>query len=152
MLDCPTEPEVLKNWIIDQSVFIYQMSEHRNDFFLLHGITCSWALSNIIPLMKSEETKKEILQTFLCILLGVYVAQDRPKLVPQHLEAPDVGSVSWDDIIGRTLKQPSELDEHEYKLVQVCYEASFRNPGMSDILKRACLTVHYFDFYFGTKI
>ena len=150
MLDCPREPEVLTNWIVDNSIVLYQTSENRNDFFLLHGITSSWALSNVIPLIKNEETKMEILQKFICILLGVYVARDRPKLIPEHLESPDVGKASWDDIIDRTLKLPLETDEHEYKLVQVCHEASLRNPDNSDVLKRACHTVHNYEFYFGT--
>ena len=71
MLDIPRDPEILMNWIVDHSIFLYQMAENRNDFFLLHGITASWALANIIPLLKSTEDKLDVLQKFLCILLAV---------------------------------------------------------------------------------
>ncbi len=96
------------------------MSENRNDFFILHGITSAWALSNIIHLMNSNEMKLEMLQNFICVLLAVYIAKDCPKLNPDYLTSPDVSNIAWEDIIERTLKMPLGTDEHEYKLVQVC--------------------------------
>jgi hypothetical protein len=95
------------------------MAENRNDFFILHGITCSWALSKILHLIPSTELKLEILQNFICILLAVYIAKDRPKLNPEYLVTPDVSNVTWDDIIARTIKMPLGTDEHEFKVVQV---------------------------------
>ena len=95
------------------------MSESQNNFFLLHGVTSSWALSNIIPLVKSTDKKLEILQIFLCLLLAVYIAKDRPKLYPDFLESPDVADLTWEEIKSRTLNLPVSTDEHEYKLIQV---------------------------------
>jgi hypothetical protein len=149
MLDIPRDPEILMNWIVDHSIVLYQMAENRNDFFLLHGITASWALANIIPLLKSTEDKLDVLQKFLCILLAVYIAKDRPKLNPAYLESPDVSSLTWEDIIARTLKMPMGTDEHEYKVVHVCHEAALRNPESSDLCKRACCTVH--DYFYHTR-
>ena len=147
MLDCPRDPEILKNWIVDNSIVLYQMAENRNDFFLLHGITASWSLANIIPLLKSTEEKLDALQIFLCLFLSVYVGKDRPKLNPAYLESPDVSNLTWEDILARTVKMPLGTDEHEYKVVQICYEASLRNPESSDLCKRACCTVHDYEYH-----
>ena len=97
------------------------MAENRNDFFILHGLICSLALSNIIHLMKSSEIKLEVLQNFLCILLAFYIAKDRPKLNPEYLVTPDVSSLTWDNIIAKTIKMPLGTDELEYKVVQVIF-------------------------------
>ena len=71
--------------------------------------------------MKSSELKLEILQNFICILLAVYIAKDRPKLNPEYLVTPDVSNVSWDNIIARAVKMPLGTDEHELKVVQVYF-------------------------------
>ena len=97
------------------------MAENRNDFFILHGLICSWALSNIIHLMKSTEIKLEILQNFICILLAFYIAKDRPKLNPEYLVTPDVSNLTWENIIAKTIKMPLGTDELEYKVVQVIF-------------------------------
>jgi hypothetical protein len=95
------------------------MIENRNDFFVLHGVTSSWALANFLHLIPSTELKLEILQNFLCILLAVYIGKDRPKLNPEYLVTPDVSNVTWDNILGRTINLPLETDEHEHKVVHV---------------------------------
>jgi hypothetical protein len=61
-LDCPRESNALIHWVIDHIIRVYTMAENRNDFFLLHGVTSSWALAQILPAIKSEETRMEILQ------------------------------------------------------------------------------------------
>lgn len=147
MLECPRDPEELMNWIVDHSIVLYQMVENRNDFFILHGVTSAWALANFLHLIKPAELKLEVLQNFLCILLVVYIGKDRPKLNPEYLVTPDVSNVTWDNILGRTINLPLEADEHEHKVVQICYEASLRNPEKSDLYKRACFTVHDFEYH-----
>jgi hypothetical protein len=147
MLECPRDPEILKNWILDNTIVLYQMAENRNDFFLLHGITASWSLANIIPLLKSTEEKLDIQQIFLCHLLSVYIGKDRPKLNPAYLESPDVSDLTWDAILARTVNMPLDTDEHEYKVVQICHEAALRNPEISDLCKRACSTVHDYEYH-----
>jgi 20S proteasome subunit beta 1 len=77
------------NWILDNIIAVYTMAEQRNDFFILHGITSAWALSQFLPVIKSEETRLEICQLFLCVLLAVYVAKDRPQLHAEYLGSDD---------------------------------------------------------------
>ncbi len=142
MLDCPRNPEDLVNWIIDSSITLFAMAENKNDFLYLHGVTSSWALSNIIPLIKSEESKVEICQAFICILLGAYICKDRPILNPEYFEGTDEGS--WDEFLTKIFGFKKMLEEHRYKLVHVCYEASLRNPSKSaSYLKAAKITLDY---------
>ena len=94
----------------------------RNDFFLLHGITSAWALSNILPALKSEEARIRTCQNFICILLGVYICKDRPNLNPEYLGTSDEPEISWDQLLAKVLAKPVTFEEHRFKLVQVLFE------------------------------
>ena len=151
MLECPRESKSLIEWIIDNALTLYTMSENRNDFFVLHGITSSWALSQILPSVKSEETKLEILQAFLCDLLAVYISKDRANLNPDYVagssEEPDM---SWDDLMAKVLSMQITTEEHRYKLVQVCYESYLRNPEKAALYLKAALTALDFHFHIAS--
>ena len=150
MLECPRESESLINWIMDNVITLYTMSENRNDFFLLHGITSSWALSQILTAIKSEETKLEILQTYLCVILSVYISKDRANLNPEYLGSSEEPEMSWDDLMAKVLSMPITTEEHRYKLVHVCYESFLRNPEKSALYMKAAFTTLGFHFHIGS--
>ena len=59
---------------------------------------------------------------FLCILIGAYIAQDRPALNMTYLEVPTLANKTMEDIRKAVLGMT--VDEHVYKLVQICFELS----------------------------
>ena len=136
---------------MDQTIAVYQGAETRNDFFLIHAVTSSWSLRHLLSVGLPEAEAKEILVHFLCAFMAFYLVQRRPRICPEYLKNPDVGSVSWDDIIKTALeKDIGSTDEHIYKLVQVCHEQSKGNadPDMDGVYKRAALTALSTDLAF----
>lgn len=100
------------------SVTVYALAENRNNFFLLHGVTCAWGLYQIMPLLKKEDGIKAVLE-FLTLLLAVYVAEGASELnIP--LIKDEFTEEDWAALIKRAVDV--DRDEHCYKLVQVCYE------------------------------
>lgn len=116
--DLSLDPVKLGRRVVYLSVLVYATAEARNNFFLLHGVTCAWALYQIIPLLSTENGVKA-LREFLTVLLAVYVAEGMPDLnVPLKGEA--FTENDWADLVSRALDV--DRDEHCYKLMQVCYE------------------------------
>ncbi|XP_060080559.1 uncharacterized protein LOC132559908 [Ylistrum balloti] len=110
----------LSDWLIDQAIVVYAISERPNDFFLLHGVTSSWSLRQIIPCLNPVDAM-DALRTFTCCLLATYLTVDAPALIPTTVAAT-VNENTWREIIDTLLAR--DLDSHEehlLKLVQVCY-------------------------------
>ena len=118
---------VLGHWLTDCALAVYAMSQARNDFFLIHGVTAAWSLCQILPVFADQteagqaEAMKAI-RVFVCGLIAVYVAQGCPALTESQL---DVKVRTWEQIISDALSR--DCDEHIYKLVQVCHERSVEN-------------------------
>ncbi len=110
----------LSNWILNQMIAVYTFSETRNDFFLLHAVTSSWAMKQIIPLLHDLDALLA-LRTLTCSLIAAYVVQDTPALNADYGKYPGISSAeTWEKIIEETISQ--DFDEHIYKLVQISYE------------------------------
>ncbi|OWF52361.1 uncharacterized protein LOC110447848 [Mizuhopecten yessoensis] len=129
-----TETEFLINlsdWLTDQAIAVYAMSERQNDFFLLHGVTSAWSLRQIIPYLCPKDAM-DAMRTFACDLMAVYLTVDAPALTKAI--TTDAGSVTdetWREIVDTLLTQ--ELDPHEehlLKLVHVCL-AQWKNNKLS---------------------
>lgn len=143
----------LAKWVVDQAIAVYQGAETRNDFFLLHAVTSSWSLRQLLKVDLPEADAIEILVHFLCAFMAFYLVQRRPKILVANLKTPDVSSVSWDTIIKMALEKDVDCtDEHIYKLVQVCHEQSKSNDDsdthVAGLYKRAAITALSTDLAF----
>ncbi len=109
----------LADWIVDQAIRVYAFSEKRNEFFLLHGVTGSWALQQIIPLLTPADALMA-LRTFSAALIATYVIRGSPAFNPLNGWCSDdvQDAKVWDKIIEEALS--TDRDTHDYKLVQVC--------------------------------
>ncbi|XP_060080148.1 uncharacterized protein LOC132559502 [Ylistrum balloti] len=137
------------DWLLNQSIAVYALSDMKNNFFLLHGVTAAWSLRQIIPVLKPADAV-DALRTFTCALLAVYVSQECPALtnkpkVPQS----DVTASDWTDVINEVLSR--DTDEHIYKLVQVCHDLWREKDcsNMADIYLHAAQTSMDNDLSFG---
>ena len=110
--------KVLGDFIVHAALTVYQGSDRRNDFLLLHGVTGAWSLRNIMPHLSREDVIDSA-RIFLCCLLGTYKTQDNPELV-HTVPACDVTDKVWQEIITKALGH--DFDEHIFKLVQVCHD------------------------------
>lgn len=123
--DIQTPEDILK-WVIDQAIFVYYAATTASDFFLIHGVTATWALSQFFHLL-TQENQMETLRSVLCGYLAVYLVQMKPELKvgPSSGELELADSMSWDDIRAKAFDLKIEdTDEHSLKLVQVCYMRS----------------------------
>ncbi|XP_052783095.1 uncharacterized protein LOC128219327 [Mya arenaria] len=112
------DPSRLARKVVYWAVLVYTMSENRNDFFLLHGVTCAWSLYHIVPVLDENDALNAV-RNFAATLIAVYIAQDAPALnVPVHDFEPS--DQDWETLIKRVLDD--DRDEHIYKLLQVCRE------------------------------
>lgn len=65
----------IATWLVDSAVVLYAASERRNDFFLLHGVTATWSLAQLLPLLQSHSDVVDAARVMLSSLFAVYVAQ-----------------------------------------------------------------------------
>ena len=116
--------EALSDWIINCAVQMYSFSEKMNDFFFIHGVTSSWCLKYLLSAMTKVEDINKLTRVFLCGVISTYLVQGCPDLHPQYAENRNTkGDSFWNDIIKEALGQ-DELDEHIYKLIDVCKSMS----------------------------
>lgn len=116
--DSSLDPVKLGRKVVYLSVMVYALAETRNNFFLLHGVTCAWGLFQIVPLLKKEDGIKA-LREFLTVLLAVYVAEGSSDIsVP--LTNEEFTDRDWSELVTQAVEV--DRDEHCYKLMQVCFE------------------------------
>eukprot|EP01068_Selenidium_serpulae_P013704 Selendium_serpulae@DN5993_c0_g3_i1.p1 len=115
------------------SIYLIVSCNRKNDFFLLHVSTGSWALREVLRCLvddygQGEEIKTshevpqvihETLAVFLCSLLATYISQGAPSLLPVTLK-PIPTKDEWDELISNVLAQDAE--EHVFKMVAICKE------------------------------
>ena len=139
----------LLDWLLDTVITLYLVTEHVNDFFLLHGISSTWSVIQIlINAFPQERTKTlEILRIHLGILIATYICQEAPKIDENTLmeHTDELEEVSWLQIKSNLLDElPKESDDHVYKLVQICYETARKfdhKSRMEMVYKKAAITV-----------
>ncbi len=77
----------LAKWVIDQMVRVYVAAENRNDFFLLHAVTSSWALRQLLKISGiGEADAVEAIVQLLCCVMSFYIVQRRPEMRPEQLQ------------------------------------------------------------------
>ena len=136
--------------VADAAITVFAMADPANDFFLLHGVTGSWSMLQVLPLLNNTQAL-ELIEVFFIVLMAVYVTQDCPELSVTLKEPGKVEPEQWDDVIKRTMA--AEADEHIYKLVQVMYDMWKLNPRMGSRYLQAseiALThpLHFIDYQF----
>ncbi len=128
-------------WVLEKTIAVYQGSCAENDFFLLHGVTSAWSLLQIAGYLNKKDAMEAIFY-HLNAVMCVYLIQGSPALDLKRLEDNDqTKGLTWDELTKMVLsKQPELVDEHVYKLAQVCREYSEKTPGAEAMCKRAVLT------------
>ena len=146
----------LLDWLLDTTIILYLVSDQVNDFFLLHGVSSTWSLIQILTNAFPQEKKKtfEILRIHLGVLIATYITQEAPTINEDNLmnDTDELEDVSWFQIKSKLLDQlPKESDDHVYKLVQICYETARKfdhKSKMELIYKKAAMTVMSNSFKF----
>jgi len=112
------------SWLQQLALTLFTRSEVANDFFLLHGVTATWALTEqVIPCLEESDSSR-ILNSFLFVLLAVFVARECPALTRK----PEP-SESRDALRSQVLDLGTTTDEHIFKVVQVSLELSMKRNG-----------------------
>lgn len=101
--------------VLQGVVLVYASTEEPDDFFVLHGLTSSWALKEVLPHLPDFQTRLQAVRLFCRDLIVAYVIRNMPDLVPWQV--PD-DLPSWEQI-----KQRAMVDEEEHliKVVMTCY-------------------------------
>ena len=139
----------LLDWFLDTTIILYLASNQVNDFFLVHGISSTWSMNQILTGAFSGEKRLsfEILRLHLGVLIATYIIQQAPSISEDNLskERDWLEGVSWLQIKSKLLdEQPKETDDHVYKLVQICYETARKfefESAMEALYKKAAITV-----------
>ena len=109
----------LASWLVDCAIQVYTQSSCINEFFLLHGVTGSWSLLQVVHLLSDYKQQRDAVKYFLAALISVYIAVGRPKFsIPLNTEKYVSSDEVWSNKIADLIKV--DVDEHVYKLVQVC--------------------------------
>jgi hypothetical protein len=99
-------------------------------FFILHGITSSYALLTILEQLKSEKLQKDLIRTFFRHFLYVYVAENAP--------APSKGTkaaeISLDEAVELVLAPG--IDEHLIKLGHLAKKECVDLPLVAEAFKK----------------
>ena len=120
--------------LVDIAITVYTMHEPPNDFFILHGVTSSWSILQVLPVLNKDDALK-ILEVYLIVLMATYMSEDCPPLTATLNSACKVDSKQWDDVIARTLAMTA--DEHIYKLVQILYDMWKLHPNNGHVYMQA---------------
>ncbi len=125
----------LAKWTLDQAIKIYALCENKNEFVFIHGVTASWALCQIIPLLDKADALVSI-RHMLCVLFVIYIVQDCPEF---HSVIPEDSIFTlddWDRVCERALA--NEEDIHIGKVVAVCRERWFEIRDKASCEARLC--------------
>ena len=144
------------DWLLDTTIILYLASDRTNDFFLLHGISSTWSLIQILTNAFHGEVKQslEILRLHVGVLIATFITQHAPNINEEIVRknTEELKDVSWLEIKSKLLDDlPKDSDDHVYKLVQICYETSRKSghkPEMELLYKKAALNVMSTPFIF----
>lgn len=150
--DGTIDPCKLARRIVYWVISVYASSENRNDFFLLHGVTCSWSILQFIHVLDKHDAI-DVLRDLITVILCVYMVQGAPSLnIP--IQAKHVSRSDWESLVKKTIN--IDRDEHCYKLVQVCQEmaqdAISHGENESVFFQAACSSIEKDFFYRNTSI
>lgn len=116
--DSEIDPVKLARRAVYWSVLVYASAVNKNDFFLLHGVTCCWGIYQFTSVLDHRDAV-DVIRDFITVLLCVYMVQGAPALSAKIHSEP-VTEKDWEGTVDRALS--GDMDEHCYKLIQVCRE------------------------------
>jgi len=139
-----TSKEDICKWLLAQCILVYTYSEHKqhdyrefNDFFLLHGVTSCYGLTEILLAIDfSLDECRTFVYDYLNALIACWITQDMPTL---RINNNSNNNQNEDDIFemksklavmikkNLLMKDHNFSDEHVYKLIQVTLECLSRN-------------------------
>lgn len=139
VLKADNQAEAIGQWFIKTAIFVYGSAEVKNDFFLLHGVTAAWSLSQLLPSLEKENIECAA-KTFACCLLITYAAQGFSKILSNdelQEETALASVIDFKELIARATC--IDHDEHVIKLVQVCNDICDENASeqFTAVCKRA---------------
>ena len=131
-------PSIL-NWLINSAIIVYAIAETPNSFFLLHGVTSSWSLKNVLGCLDDIRIILDAIRTHMCTLFVTYMVQGCPLLQRELISNNPAKGHDWSDIRERAVDIEMNGDEHIYKLVQVCRRMTEESTDetMTDVYKLA---------------
>eukprot|EP00742_Colponemidia_sp_Colp-10_P003411 GILJ01003632.1.p1 GENE.GILJ01003632.1~~GILJ01003632.1.p1 ORF type:complete len:405 (+),score=68.37 GILJ01003632.1:38-1252(+) len=101
--------------VFDSMLTVYSTARN-DDFFLLHGVTSSFAMTRILPYLPSPRDKLNAIFYLVKSVAAVYLVEDAPILEPITHEHP---LPDWLDIIQTAV---DSKDEHTIKVVYACHD------------------------------
>ncbi len=107
----------VSEWLLDQFIAVYTLLENKNDFIMLHAVTSAWSMRQIIGHLDPQDGIMA-LRTLICVLLATYISQECPN-IRGNVTPTQTSAAIWKEIIEEALSR--DIDEHIYKLIQVCY-------------------------------
>mmetsp|Transcript_76448 Transcript_76448/g.93897 ORF Transcript_76448/g.93897 Transcript_76448/m.93897 type:complete len:252 (+) Transcript_76448:328-1083(+) len=132
----------VKKWLLNIVILLYTYSSKlsHNDFFLLHGITSSYAMIQILYYLDNKNRNNLILY-YINTLIGTYVVQGQPKVdINLSIIDEEKDDIKDNDSLNIYHKIHSFLpnkdtktflDEHVYKLIHIileCYQQNIISP------------------------
>ncbi|EGC40750.1 MGS207 protein [Histoplasma capsulatum var. duboisii H88] len=119
-------PDPVKQLEVSQkdtaAIFVAADTE-KHDFFLVHLLTTSHAIRILLPFVPSRFHVSLVRQWWL-IVVGVYVAQLRPKIEPDAIRYYDVKGRNWDWIGGQAINGKWAEETHFIKALRALKEAA----------------------------
>jgi len=93
-----------------------------NDFFILHGVTGTFAAMIILDQLTSIADKAKLVRNLWLTLIATYIAQGRPPLEREIDDTigEEYGIKDWNDLKEYLIKEGDE--EHKPKVVLTCFE------------------------------
>ncbi|KAF2085698.1 hypothetical protein K490DRAFT_46313 [Saccharata proteae CBS 121410] len=93
------------------------------DFFIVHLLTGSHAVRILLPLIPVKFHVGLVRQWWL-FTIAVYIAQLRPVVDLDAIEAYDLNGRGWEYVVDKALKGPYSLDAHYVKACRAMKEAA----------------------------
>ena len=113
--------EILKlgDWLTQIGLATCVHAEPDNGFFLLHGVTSAWTLTQVLPHLPCQDAMFSC-RMFLVAHLNAFIIVECPELTksPQNYWKGPANKESWNAIVSEVLGRDNP-DVHMIKLVQV---------------------------------
>lgn len=156
------DPAAAAAQVFDAVVEVYVASKKRNDFFLLHLVTATWSLRQLLPALDDVQQRKA-LHTLLLTVAAAFVVQGQPRLEAGTASAAgaeataaaasvaDDSGDTWRMLLRRAVQvcASGAADEHVVKLVFVCHRRAVEEPCVDALMRAAANAPFSTGFEFG---
>ena len=130
--------------MLDVAILMYGLSELKNNLFIIHLVTTTWSIQQILPLLQDTDVALKTIAYTLSSMIAGYIVEDCPDLADKNLT--ELVPESW-ETIKRDILNVQDCDEHQYKVVQVCLMRS-ENGDADDKTRDWCQKAAHMATYF----